>query len=363
MAVRFFDNLRDYTEIKLRILGRFLTPWSAKLGYQASKGGGVIWYVDGFAGPGQYKDGRDGSPLLALRRANHINMEKRPYELSCFFVEKDHNNWRNLSEISEPFKRDGIKVRNERGEFSDFIVEIQEATKGSTVLFFVDPFGISPLKYEKFRLLLGREWPIDLILTFPHRAVHRLATEHPHLVTEAIGSDTWKIGWDELANPASQTERVLHILRENVLTDGRFLDVVYYPIKPTKRSAPKYFLLFASRHYDAFELWNDEIAQEETTLSTNEYAQAPQTSFLPQVDQQITANILWDEVRDLLRAKRKTRRQDVIRFFVLSKWGQYHTRDIKKAVGAFIESGEVFREVRGKKSIDTDFLHYRGTSE
>ena len=88
MVPRFFDNLRDYQEIKLRILRKFLPPWSAKLGSLAQRSNKVIWYVDGFAGEGKYKDGSDGSPLLGLRSARHTLDQNRQYQLACFFVEK-----------------------------------------------------------------------------------------------------------------------------------------------------------------------------------------------------------------------------------------------------------------------------------
>ena len=75
MTAEFFENLRDYSEIKHRILARFLTPWTVKLGSWARRRNGVVWYIDGFAGPGKYEDGSDGSPLLGLRRAKHIQIE------------------------------------------------------------------------------------------------------------------------------------------------------------------------------------------------------------------------------------------------------------------------------------------------
>ena len=62
MVPGFFDNLRDHSEVKHRILASFLTPWAAKLGSTFRGRSGVIWYVDGFAGAGKYGDGRDGSP-------------------------------------------------------------------------------------------------------------------------------------------------------------------------------------------------------------------------------------------------------------------------------------------------------------
>ena len=151
MALRFFDNLRDHSEIKLRILGKFLVPWAAKLGSTSVRGSGVIWYVDGFAGKGRYEDGGEGSPVLGLHRARLTQIEKRRYDLACFFIEKQRNHWESLENIVIPFRRDGINVINRHGEFSTFIPKIVRATQGSPVLLFVGPFGISPLKYDQFR--------------------------------------------------------------------------------------------------------------------------------------------------------------------------------------------------------------------
>ena len=271
MARGFFDNLKDYSEIKLRILGRFLAPWTAKPGFWARTHGGAIWYVDGFSGPGRYQDGSDGSPLLGLRSAKHIRHENRGYELACFFVEKKRNHWESLKELARPFEREGININNRCGEFSRLSQEIADTTRNAPVLLFVDPFGLSPLKYDQFRILLHRPWPLDLILTFQHKAVHRLATDYPHLITEAIGTNAWDKAWHRIPDPTQQTDHILELFRQNILDDGNFMEVFFYPIRTSLRASPKYYLFFASRHYDAFELWNDEIAQEETALSLREY--------------------------------------------------------------------------------------------
>ena len=70
MVLGFFDNLREHSEVKHRILASFLTPWAAKLGSMVRGKSGVIWYVDGFAGAGRYGDGRDGSPLKGWLTVN-----------------------------------------------------------------------------------------------------------------------------------------------------------------------------------------------------------------------------------------------------------------------------------------------------
>ena len=134
----------------------------------------------------------------------------------------------------------------------------------------------------------------------------------------------------------------------------------YYPIRSSIRSAPKYYLLFASRHYDAFELWNDEVTQEEATLSLKEYQQlATQASFLPSFDEEIKALNLLNEVRELGRSAGRRTRKDIVLHFVRYRWGQYHTRDIKKVVSSLIASGEIIRDFSQGKDINTANLYFQ----
>ena len=280
MVPGFFENLRDHSEIKLRILRRFLAPWAAKVGTLARRGNRVIWYVDGFAGRGKYDDGSDGSPLLGLQEAKRLRDADRDYTLASYFVETNPLNWTALERLISPFRADGLKIRNERGEFSNLVGDINQATAGSPILLFVDPFGLKPLVYSQFRQILGRRSPIDLILTFQHTAVPRLARNHPDLVSRAIGTDAWLRGWEQLNGSVEQAEHVLRFFASNLRTDGAFFNVVSYPIREQIGKAPRYYLMFASRHYDAFELWNDQVVQEDTLLSDKQFqGLAAQSSF------------------------------------------------------------------------------------
>lgn len=358
MTNRFFENLRDYSEIKLRILERFLPPWAAKLGYGArARGGRRIWYVDGFAGRGRYDDGRPGSPLLGLNHAATIQQENRGYELGCFLIEKNRNHYRALGEEAESFRRQGLIVRNERGVFADLISSVVEETAGCPVLLFVDPFGISPLKYDSFRQLLRRQPPLDLILTFQHRAVHRLAAVRPNLITEAIGTDEWLEPWGAARSPTQRVDQVLGLFRRNILQDGRFIGVFSYPIRASIQASPRYYLVFASRAPDAFELWNDQVAEAETTLSLQATRSTAQASFLPVFDEEVYAVHLLNEIRAFMLQHETTTRRSIVMHFVRIWWGRYQTKDIKRAVRELIASGEILRA--GESGIDTDILRLR----
>ncbi len=55
-------EISAHTEAKHEILRRYLGAWFPIL----NRYNGRIVYIDGFSGPGRYKDGKPGSPLVAL---------------------------------------------------------------------------------------------------------------------------------------------------------------------------------------------------------------------------------------------------------------------------------------------------------
>lgn len=56
-------DIEPHTEAKHEILRYYLGAWFPILGRRQHR----LLYVDGFAGPGEYKGGKDGSPIIALK--------------------------------------------------------------------------------------------------------------------------------------------------------------------------------------------------------------------------------------------------------------------------------------------------------
>jgi three-Cys-motif partner protein len=77
-------NLDPHTAKKHEILRRYFDAW---LPIMASWNGRVV-YIDGFAGPGQYSKGEDGSPIVVLKAARDHTYPIKG-ELVCIFVEDD----------------------------------------------------------------------------------------------------------------------------------------------------------------------------------------------------------------------------------------------------------------------------------
>ena len=78
-------DLAAHTAAKLEILGAYLRAWFPIVGHSQSFD--RIIYIDGFAGPGRYKKGEDGSPIIALKAALGA-IERIPKPFEFHFVER-----------------------------------------------------------------------------------------------------------------------------------------------------------------------------------------------------------------------------------------------------------------------------------
>ena len=87
-------DLEPHTRAKHEILKRYLQAWIPII----HKKYGHAFYFDGFAGPGRYSRGEDGSPVIALKCA--LEQRKRITGKFTFrFIEKDADRAHRLTEI------------------------------------------------------------------------------------------------------------------------------------------------------------------------------------------------------------------------------------------------------------------------
>jgi three-Cys-motif partner protein len=79
-------DLDEHTKAKHEILSNYLGGWFPIL----ARWSGRIVYIDGFAGPGVYSKGEEGSPIIALRTASeHLLRPHTWSEMIFIFIEKD----------------------------------------------------------------------------------------------------------------------------------------------------------------------------------------------------------------------------------------------------------------------------------
>src|SRR5882762_9188635 len=87
-----------HTIAKIAMLRSYLHLWFAILG--ARFPGKDLWYIDGFAGPGEYTNYPQGSPIAALAAAEaaRAKVDSRwvARDIRCLFIEEDRARFEHL---------------------------------------------------------------------------------------------------------------------------------------------------------------------------------------------------------------------------------------------------------------------------
>jgi three-Cys-motif partner protein len=312
---RFFEGVKDHSQIKLRAFDRYLVPWATKVG--SRQGAERLWVVDGFAGTGQYDSGELGSAGLALEKARALqaaegNAHRR---VAVFFVEQNRENHRRLQRLRSQYRE--IEGFVERGNFWEKTELIASIVDDEPVFLFVDPFGLGDLKFEALVTLCRRLPTVDLMVNLASPAARRLAPGQPQLIDEAVGGPGWDI------------ETVGDVFVERLSKACRFLEPARLPVLGAIGDL-KYELIMAARNRAAYDLWNDEIADRDRTLLD--------TGSPADIDLRVEeAKVV---LRELARPLASFSRRSLLTDARTRRCGDAHTRMYNRAVGSFVASGE-----------------------
>lgn len=142
----FFDEKKDWSEIKDSLLGAYIKPYFQKL----LRSGRPIVYVDCFAGKGKFGDGKPGSPLIALEaRRDSLEVTKaQNASIETYFI--DLNYASDLKVNLAPYEEAFWSPQIISGKYEDKIVEILKNQRDVNVFLYIDPYGIQALDAELF---------------------------------------------------------------------------------------------------------------------------------------------------------------------------------------------------------------------
>lgn len=144
----FFKKKNEWSEIKDRLLGCYLTPYFQKVLLTRKP----IFYVDCFAGKGKFEDGKDGSPLIALRiREECLSRTSRQDKIGAVktcFIDMNYGNElsSNIASISPSYDVPEVIP----GKYEDNILKCLQDKQGYNVFLYVDPYGIKALDLSTF---------------------------------------------------------------------------------------------------------------------------------------------------------------------------------------------------------------------
>jgi three-Cys-motif partner protein len=264
----FFGEIKAAAVLKHAILRRYLHVYVAKTGTYAP--GRRVVYFDGYAGPGRYDDGTDGSPLIAAGVARSVAALRSPRQLDLFLVEKDPDAVKQLRQVMAAEGKDlGVEPAIHEGDVAKYLDSLLAASQRVPLFGFIDPYGrgLPPQSLAKImnrnRADQGRP-QTELLINFSDITVRRigglLTTQSPQTgdetrlarLDEACGGNWWRAVYLSAGSTTAGVQAVVSGYRHRLerATSSKSWCV---PVRNRGHQEPRYYLVFLSRHPDG--LW------------------------------------------------------------------------------------------------------------
>jgi three-Cys-motif partner protein len=263
MSERPIWKLDAHTGAKHTLLRLYLGAW-----YPILAMGGWnrrVLFIDGFAGPGIYAGGEEGSPIIAIRTLLDHNAfpRLRSCEFGFVFFEPDHERFvsleRELVTLRAAYSPwpTNVVIHAEEKSFADGVEDILASLKAGRSLAplfaFIDPFGVSGLPLDTIRRLSAYD-KAEVFINFMMNTAQRFATAGniDHHLVDLFGIDEFT-----QANTATDRKRFLHDLYEHqVRTVCKFKYVVTFEMV-NKQGNVSYELFYGTRHINGLRAMKD----------------------------------------------------------------------------------------------------------
>lgn len=237
-----------HTGVKHEILTKYIEGWIRIAGSFRR-----MYYYDCFAGRGEYNQGQLGSPIRVMQ-----NMQRhvaKGIEFNCICIEKNKNNFDNLSVICNKEKQSfsSVKYDLHNETFEELITRIPDQLKCRNdypSLFFIDPFGIK-IRFSIVSSLCHYAHS-EVLVTFMSKNMARFldSNRHTGAIEETLGSNFDKsildLGLEE------RQQALLEIYKTNLKSHAKY--VMSYRLKESKTDITTYHLIHGSNHFEAFKL-------------------------------------------------------------------------------------------------------------
>jgi len=239
-------QLDPHTAAKHEILRRYLAAWFPILGTHHSR----IVYIDGFSGPGRYKNGEPGSPMIAIDVA--VNHRKSTSgEIVFWFIEERSDRHAHLKqELAKLSLPAHFKVTADSGRFHEkfgSVLASIEADKNelAPTFAFIDPFGFSGIPFSLIERLLGHK-RCEAFITFMVDAINRFL-KHPedkvvqHIVDAFGGAEAIEIA----KGSGDLIVKLRELYQSKLSSVAKY--VRFFEMRD-RQNRPQYYLFFATNH-------------------------------------------------------------------------------------------------------------------
>ncbi|MFZ2030350.1 MAG: three-Cys-motif partner protein TcmP [Vitreimonas sp.] len=241
-------ELEPHTAAKHEILRRYLQAWAPILSQGRFP---HIVFLDGFAGPGRYSKGEEGSPIIAIKAVIEQPRAIRA-KVDFHFIELDRKRADHLdSEVKVLTLPTNVTATLHAGRaFQDAFPEVwnayapRQGKPRPPTFVFIDPFGFKiPFRYVREVL---QAQSCEVLINFMFEEINRfLSQEHqPENFDELFGCPDWREGM-KLKLPSDRV-KFLHDLYKRQLTEAAGAKFVRSFAMRNKNDSMDYFLFFAT---------------------------------------------------------------------------------------------------------------------
>ena len=249
-------DIQPHTKTKHFLLRRYLDAW---LPIMATYNGRVI-FIDGFAGPGRYKGGEEGSPIIALNALldhPHFQRTQGKLEVALVFIERDEDRAAALSAELDRLRAarsipTWVRVHLEKDSFVAVINRLLDALEQgghrlAPTFAFIDPFGFKDTPLAVIKRIVKNP-KCECLITFMYEYVNRFLS-HPDpsiqaYLDELFGTDRWR----ELLhdkNPARRKANIVDLYRQQLIAEAGLKYVRTFEMV-NEGNRTEYFLYFGS---------------------------------------------------------------------------------------------------------------------
>jgi len=234
----------EWAQEKLQYLQAYLPSFTT-----AAKKALQCYYIDGFAGQGDWIGRRSGerivgSPLIAV--------STEPPFTKCYFIERDPRRCRALEQRLREYPRDRYEII--QGKLHQVIGSVLEQIDPRAPTFvFLDPSGLS-VRWSTIELLA--RWKTELFINFPfHHAIQRLMPKNPArfrashitLLNEVFGSTEWQELYRQSLGRRYRPGEFIELYKRRLRELGYVFTIHSKTIK-TETGLPLYYLIWVGKH-------------------------------------------------------------------------------------------------------------------
>lgn len=226
---------------------------------------GRIAYLDLFAGPGRYAEGKKSTPLLVLDKAAHD--PEISQRLVTLFNDKDEKNVRSLQKEIESFP-DLAKLKYQpqimNQEIGSEIVKQFEEMQFVPTLFFVDPYGYKGLSLGLINSVI-KDWGCDAIFFFNYNRIsmgikNEVVRMHMDMLFGQERADKLREVLDTTPIAEKELTIVEYLAQALKEMGGEF--VLPFRFRDERGNRTSHHLIFVSKHFRGYEKMKEIMASE-----------------------------------------------------------------------------------------------------